>query len=75
MKKRYILIPLACVLALVVIVVAIAIALKASYLEKLSYDHVSENVYNNVEVVGDEGLFYLVKDGKKASDGYVSLRR
>lgn len=73
MKKRYVLIPLICVLALVIIIISVAIALKTSYLEKLSYDHMSNNVYNNVEVVGDGGLFYLVKDGKKVSDGYVSL--
>lgn len=74
MKKKYILIPLVCVVALIAIIVAVAVSMRAGYLEKLSYDHISDTVYNGVEIVGEDGLFYLAKDGKKLSDGYASLK-
>ena len=74
MKKRYIILPVVCVLALISIVIAVALVLNSGYLKKLSYDHMSPNIYNGVEVVGDDGFFYLVKDGKKVSKGYVSLQ-
>ena len=74
MKKKYIIIPVVCVLALVAIIISVALILNTGYLKRLSYDHMNPNVYNGVEVVGDDGLFYLVKDGKKVSKGYVSLQ-
>ncbi len=74
MKKRYIIVPVACILALIAIIIAVAVILNTGYLKKLSYDHMNDAVYNGVEVVGDDGLFYLVKDGKKVSRGYVSLQ-
>lgn len=74
MKKKYIIIPIVCIVALVAIIISVALILNTGYLKKLSYDHLSSNVYNGIEVVGDDGLFYLVKDGKKVSNGYVSLQ-
>ena len=74
MKKKYILIPLVCVTLLIAIIICVAIALRSSYLEKLPYDHVSDTVYNGVEIVGDDGSFYLVKNGEKISAGYASLK-
>ena len=74
MKKRYIIIPTVCVVVLIAIIVCVALILNTGYLKKLPYDHVNSNVYNGVEIVGDDGLFYLLKDGKKVSKGYVSLQ-
>ncbi len=74
MKKKYILLPLIFIAVLAAIIVCVAVALNTRYLKKLSYDHMDGRVYNGVEVVGDDGLFYLVKDGKKVSDGYASLQ-
>lgn len=74
MKKKYILIPLICVIILIAIIVTVAVSMRTGYLEKLPYDHIGSTVYNGVEIVGDDGLFYLVKDGKKLSDGYASLK-
>ena len=74
MKKKYIIIPLICIIVLVSIIVCVALILNTAYLKRISYDHMNSNVYNGVEVVGDDGLFYLVKDGKKVSKGYVSLQ-
>lgn len=73
-KKKYILIPAACVVLLIAIVICVALALNTGYLEKLPYDHMSDTVYNGVEIVGDDGLFYLVKNGKRVSEGYASLK-
>ncbi len=74
MKKKYILIAVVCIAVLVAATVIIALAVGTGYLEKLSYDHVSQKVYNNILIVGDDGLFYLVKDGEKISKGYASLQ-
>lgn len=74
MKKRYIVITAVCIAVLIGIVVLAAVMLSKDYIEKLSYDHMSDTVYNGIEVVGEDGLFYLVKDGKRLSDGYVSLK-
>ena len=73
MKKKYIFIPLICVTLLIATVICVAIALRSSYLEKLPYDHLSDRVYNGVEIVGENGEFYLVKNGQKISSGYASL--
>ena len=74
MKKKYILIPIACVTLLIAITVCVAIMLRSSYLQKSPYDHISDTVYNGVEIVGEDGLFYLVKNGQKISNGYISLK-
>ena len=74
MKKKYIIIPTVCVAVLIAIIVCVALILNTGYLKKLPYDHVNSSVYNGIEVVGDDGLFYLVRDGKKLSKGYVSLQ-
>lgn len=74
MKKKYILIPLICFIILIAITVTVAVSMRTGYLEKLTYDHIANTVYNGVEIVGEDGLFYLVKDGKKLSDGYASIK-
>ena len=74
MKKRYIIIPTVCIAVLIAIIVCVALILNTGYLKKLPYDHVNSSVYNGIEVVGDDGLFYLMKNGKKISKGYVSLQ-
>ena len=74
MKKRRIIIPVACIVILIAIIIAVAIALDTKFIKKLPYDHFDSNVYNGVEIVGDEGLFYLCKDGKRISDGFASLQ-
>lgn len=74
MKKKYMLITGICIGVLIAIVVLTAVMLSKDYFDELSYDHMSDTVYNGIEVVGEDGLFYLVKDGKKLSDGYVSLK-
>ncbi len=74
MKKRYIILPAACVVVLALVIVFSVIIANGRYLKKLPYDHVDRAVYNGVEIVGENGLFYLVKDGKKLTEGYSSLK-
>ena len=74
MKKKYILIPLICVVVLLAVIIGVAIAMNRGYFKELPYDHVNSTVYNGVEIVGDDGLLYLVKDGKRVSRGYTSLQ-
>ena len=74
MKKKYILIPIICIVVLIGVITAVMLLNQSNYLKKLPYDHVSTTSYNGVEIVGEEGLFYLVKDDKKVSKGYASLK-
>ena len=74
MKKRYIILPIVIIAVLAAIIISVAVALNQRYLKKLSYDHIDTRAYNGVEVVGEDGEFYLVKDGKRVSDGYASLQ-
>ncbi len=74
MKKKYIILPILFIIILIAIIIAVAISFQTDYIQKLSYDHVSDTVYNGVEIVGEDGLFYLAKDGKKVSHGYASLK-
>ncbi len=76
MKKKAIIISVcsAAAILLLILAVILVIVLKKDYLEKLDYDHVAPVSYNGVGVVGEDGLFYLVKDGKKVSEGYVFLQ-
>lgn len=75
MKKRYIVIPLLCIVLLIGIIIGVAIAMRKEYLTQLPFDHVSSIEYNGVRIVGDDGLFYLAnRNGKKISDGYISLK-
>ncbi len=74
MKTRYFLIPAISVAVIAVIIVVTVIIVNGRYLKKLSYDHVDMNAYNGVSIVGEDGLFYLVKDGEHVSDGYTFLK-
>ncbi len=74
MKKRYILLPAAAVAVLTLAIVIAVVLINGKYLKKLKYDHVEEISYNNVQIVGENGLFYLSSDGKKVTEGYASLK-
>ncbi len=74
MKKRYIIIPAVAVAVLALIIIISVIIVNGRYLKKLPYDHVYDRSYNGVRIVGEDGLFYLVKDEQKLSDGYSSLK-
>ncbi len=75
MKKRYVIIPLLCIVLLIGIIIAVALAMRKEYFAELPYDHVDNVEYNGVRIVGDDGLFYLVnREGKKVSGGYTSLQ-
>ncbi len=73
-KKKTFLIFGAILLALLVILVTLVLIFHKGYLQKTDYDHVSDVAYNDVRIVGRNGLFYLMKNGKTIGDGYVSLQ-
>lgn len=73
-KKKTFLIFGAILLALLVILVTLVLLFNEGYLQKTDYDHVSQVAYNDVRIVGRNGLFYLMKNGKIIGDGYVSLQ-
>ncbi len=74
MKKRYFLVPLICIAVLVAIIVSVALVMNKQFFKRTSYDHISENSYNGVEIIGEDGLFYLYKDEKKVSRGFTYLK-
>ena len=76
MKNKFIIIAIAIVLVITILVGAIAaIALGGSYLKSMKdRDFAQEVTFNGIEIVEDDGLFYLTRDGKKISKhGYETL--
>ena len=73
MKKRWILLLIAVVLIIAVVVIAIVLNAKNKYFEKLPYDYVNDAIYNDTLIVGEDGLFYLVRDGEHVSRGFTWL--
>ncbi len=74
MKRKYIVIAAACLSALIAVIACVVLTLNRSYFEPLAYDHIAQTAYNGIEVMGNDGLFYLAKDGKILSDGYTYLK-
>ncbi len=77
MQKNKILV-IAAVVAAVILVAAgitVAVVLSGGYLDSMKdYNFTSDKTYNGVEIVEDDGLFYLTRNGKKLSrTGYTSL--
>ena len=68
-KKKTFLIFGAILLALLVILITLVLIFHEGYLQKTDYDHVSEVAYNDVRIVGRNGLFYLMKNGKIIEKG------
>ena len=58
------------ILTLCVVVVTV----NNKYLKKTDYDYVSTTSYNGVSVVGEDGEFYLCKNGKCISEKYRWIR-
>ncbi len=73
-KKKAILIFAIVAAALLTLTVILALVLHKDYIEKSKFDHIGTVSYNDVRIVGRDGLLYLSRDGKLISDGYVSLR-
>lgn len=74
-KKIIIIVAIAAAVILIAAGVITAVALHSGYLESLKdYDMASQRSYNGVEVLEEDGLYYLTRDGKKISKtGYASL--
>lgn len=73
-KKTAILIFSAAAALLVALTVILVLVLHKDYIKKTKFDHVSSVSYNDVRIVGSEGLLYLCRGDEIISDGYVSLR-
>lgn len=73
-KKKAIVIFAIVATVLIALTVILVLVLHKDYIQKTKFDHISEISYNDVRVVGKDGLLYLCRDGKLISDGYVSLR-
>ncbi len=73
-KTKWILIACASLLVLLTAAIIVTLILNDSYLEKLPYDGVHETVYNNVQIVNDDGQFYLVVSGVRSPNGYSYLK-
>jgi hypothetical protein len=74
MKKKTVIILVCVAVLLIAAAVTLTVLLKKDYIEKIKYDHIAGVSYNGVNIVGEEGLFYLEKDGEKISEGYVFLK-
>lgn len=74
MKKKNIIILICVATAVILMAVILMLILKKDYIDKINYDHVVSVSYNGVNIVGDDGLFYLEKDEKKISEGYIFLK-
>lgn len=75
-KHKILIIAVAVVLAISVLIgVVAAIAISNSYLKSMKgYDFAESITFNGVEIVEDDGLFYLTREGKKISKtGYEML--
>jgi len=73
-KKTAILIFSGVAVLLVALTVTLVLILHQDYIKKTDFDHVSSVSYNDVYIVGNEGLLYLCRGDEIISDGYVSLR-
>lgn len=73
-KKKAFLICSAVAIFLILLTVILVLALKKDYIQKTKFDHVSTQSYNDVRIVGSEGLLYLCRGDEIVSDGYVSLQ-
>ena len=74
-KKIIIIAAIAAAVVLVVAGIIIAVVLNNRYLDSMKdYDPVNTTIYNGYEIVNEDGLYYLTKDGKKVSKtGYTML--
>ena len=75
-KKIIIVAAAAAAVVLVALGIILAIVLGNGYLDKMKdFDPVKEQtIYNGYEIVNEDGLYYLTKDGKKVSKtGYIML--
>ncbi len=73
-KKTAILIFSGVAVLLVALTVTLVLILHQDYIKKTDFDHVSSVSYNDVRIVGSEGLLYLCRGDEIISDGYISLR-
>lgn len=77
MAKKTLIMIAAIAVAVVLVVTGVVIAIVAAnnYLDSLKkYDVASHYSFNGVEVLEDDGLFYLTRDGKKiVKTGYIAL--
>lgn len=62
------------ILVLILLAITLTLVFHRSYLQKTDYDHMADVTYNDLQIVGRGGLFYLSRNGKAISDGYVSLQ-
>ena len=65
MKKNFWVIIAAISAVALAAVISVATMLDKDYLEPLSYDHIDDTVYNGIEIIGKDGLFYLVKNRRQ----------
>ncbi len=74
-KKGFLIGTVITIAVLIVAVIVMAIILSNRYLEKVrGFYPVESYSFNGYEIVNDDGLFYLTKDGKKVSrEGYTML--
>lgn len=74
-KKIIIIAAIAAAVVLVAAGIIIAVVLSNRYLDNMKdYDPVDTTIYNGYEIVNEDGLYYLTKDGKKVSKtGYTML--
>ncbi len=74
-KKIIIVAAVAAAVVLVALGIILAVVLGNRYLDKMKdFDPVDSFIYNGYEIVNEDGLYYLTKDGKKVSKtGYISL--
>ncbi len=71
MKSKKLIIVGAVIVALITaIVITIVVVVNGKYFKKTDYDYVGDMSYNGVTIVGEDGLFYLCRDGKEISGGY-----
>ena len=74
MKKKNLIILICALSAVILTAIILMLILKKDYIDKIKYDHIASVSYNDVNIVGEDGLFYLEKDGKKISEGYIFLK-
>ena len=74
-KKIIIVAAIAAAVVLVALGIILAVVLGNRYLDKMKdFDPVESYIYNGYEIVSEDGLYYLTKDGKKVSKtGYIML--
>ncbi len=74
-KKIIVIAAIAAAVVLLAAIIIIAVVLNNKYLDKMKdYDPVGSTVFNGYEIVNEDGLYYLTKEGKKVSKtGYTML--